>query len=117
MEAGEDFAELAKQYSTDESTKELGGDLGFFAKGDMVQEFEEVAFSLEVGLVSAPVKTEYGYHIIRIVDKTEAKVTTLEDSTAKIKKALLEEKLDTEFDPWLQERLAEYTIENYLTKN
>ena len=57
----------------------------------------------------------YGYHIIRIADKTEAKVATLEDSTAKIKKALLEEKLDTEFDPWLQERLAEYTIENYLT--
>ncbi|HBV86098.1 MAG TPA: foldase [Desulfosporosinus sp.] len=115
--AGEDFAELAKQYSTDESTKELGGDLGFFAKGDMVQEFEEVAFSLEVGIVSAPVKTEYGYHIIKIEDKTEAKVATLEDSTAKIKAALLEEKLDTEFDPWLQERLTEYTIENYLTKN
>ncbi|TGE37325.1 foldase [Desulfosporosinus fructosivorans] len=114
--AGEDFADLAKQYSTDESTKDLGGNLGFFAKGEMVQEFEEVAFSLEVGLVSDPVKTEYGYHIIKIEDKKEAKVATLEDSTAKIKEALLDQKLETEFDPWLQERLAEYTIENYLTK-
>ncbi|MHB8076034.1 peptidylprolyl isomerase [Desulfosporosinus fructosivorans] len=114
--AGEDFADLAKQYSTDESTKDLGGNLGFFAKGEMVQEFEEVAFSLAVGLVSDPVKTEYGYHIIKIEDKKEAKVATLEDSTAKIKEALLDQKLETEFDPWLQERLAEYTIENYLTK-
>jgi len=115
--AGEDFAELAKQYSTDESTKELGGDLGFFAKGEMAQEFEDVAFSLEVGQVSAPVKTEYGYHIIKIEDKKEAKVATLEESKAKIKEVLLDQKLETEFDPWLQERLAEYTIENYLTTN
>ena len=115
--AGEDFADLAKQYSTDESTKELGGNLDFFAKGDMLPEFEEVAFSLEIGQVSEPVKTDYGYHIIKIEDKTEAKVATLEESTAKIKEALLEQKLETEFDPWLQERLAEYTIENYLTKN
>jgi len=83
----------------------------------MVKEFEEVAFSLEVGLVSAPVKTEYGYHIIKVEDKTEAKAATLEESNDKIKEALLEQKMDTEFDPWLQERLAEYTIENYLTKN
>ncbi|KGK86841.1 foldase [Desulfosporosinus sp. HMP52] len=113
--AGEAFADLAKQYSTDESTKELGGNLGFFAKGEMVQEFEEVAFSLEVGQISDPVKTDYGYHIIKIEAKTEAKAATLEESSAKIKEILLDQKLTTEFDPWLQERLAEYTIENYLT--
>ncbi|MCB8815285.1 peptidylprolyl isomerase [Desulfosporosinus shakirovi] len=113
--AGETFADLAKQYSTDESTKELGGNLGFFAKGEMVQEFEEVAFSLEVGQISDPVKTDYGYHIIKIEARTEAKAATLEESRDKIKEILLAQKLTTEFDPWLQERLAEYTIENYLT--
>ncbi|SDG57065.1 peptidylprolyl isomerase [Desulfosporosinus hippei] len=113
--AGEAFADLAKQYSTDESTKELGGNLGFFAKGEMVQEFEEVAFSLEVGQISDPVKTDYGYHIIKIEARTEAKAATLEESSDKIKEILLDQKLTTEFDPWLQERLTEYTIENYLT--
>lgn len=114
--AGEDFAELAKQYSTDQNTKELGGDLGFFKKGEMEKAFEEVAFSSNVGLVSNPVKTDYGYHIIKVDDKKEAKEATFEESKDKIKDTLLEEKLATEFDAWLQERIAEYNIENYLTK-
>ncbi|WP_298203304.1 peptidylprolyl isomerase [Desulfosporosinus sp.] len=117
LSAGEDFAELAKQYSTDENSKELGGDLGFFARGDMEKEFEEVAFSLSVGQVSDPVKTTYGYHIIKADDKKEAKEAAFEESKDKIKDILLESKLETEFDPWLQDRMAEYNIENYLTKN
>lgn len=115
LAAGEDFAELAKQYSTDEKSKESGGELGYFKKGDIVQEFADVAFSLEVGKISDPVKTDYGYHLIKVEDKKGAEEVTLEESKDKIKDALLEEKLSTEFDAWLQERKAEYTIENYLT--
>jgi parvulin-like peptidyl-prolyl isomerase len=68
---GEDFAELAKVYSEGPSGPQ-GGDLGFFGRGAMAEAFEEVAFALEVGEVSDPVKTQFGYHIIKVEDrKTE----------------------------------------------
>ncbi len=62
---GDDFAELAK-YSDDEGTRDKGGDLGFFGRGRMVKEFEEVAFSLEPGQVSDLVRSPFGYHIIKV---------------------------------------------------
>ena len=65
LKNGEDFDTLAKEYSEDESTKDNGGDLGYFNKGDMVQEFEDAAYALDVNeYTTEPVKTEYGYHII-----------------------------------------------------
>ena len=68
---GEDFAELAMIYSEGPSGPQ-GGDLGFFARGAMVDEFDEVAFGLEIGEVSGPVKTQFGYHLIKVEDrKTE----------------------------------------------
>lgn len=68
---GEDFSELAKEYSEDEESKKNGGDLGYFNSGDMVKEFEEAAYSLQVNeYTKEPVKTTYGYHIIL---KTDAK--------------------------------------------
>lgn len=66
--AGEDFAELARQYSQDESNAPMGGDLGHFSRGMMVPEFEEAAFNMKVGEVSPPVKTEFGWHIIKLTD-------------------------------------------------
>jgi parvulin-like peptidyl-prolyl isomerase len=68
---GEDFAEVAKEMSEDPGSAENGGDLGCFGKGQMVPEFEEAAFSLEVGEVSQPVKTDFGYHIIQVYDKPD----------------------------------------------
>jgi len=71
LKQGEDFAELAKEYSDDTGTKERGGDLGFFERRMMVQPFDETAFSLEVGEISDIVETQFGYHIIKLLGKGE----------------------------------------------
>jgi peptidyl-prolyl cis-trans isomerase C len=69
IKKGTDFAELAKQRSKDPGAAAQGGDLGYFTKDQMVPEFAEVAFKLEKGQVSEPVKTQFGWHIIKVEDK------------------------------------------------
>jgi peptidyl-prolyl cis-trans isomerase SurA len=66
LRSGEDFEQLARRYSEDPGTAELGGDLGWFRRGRMVQEFEDAAFSLPDGRLSGVVETEFGFHIIRV---------------------------------------------------
>ena len=82
--AGADFAELAKKFSEDESNNTKGGDLDFFGRGQMVPEFDKVAFSLEPGQVSDVVKTEFGYHVIKLSEKRAASQRPLAEVQAQI---------------------------------
>lgn len=83
LKAGKDFAEAAKTSSTCPS-KEQGGDLGFFGRGQMVPEFEQAAFALKPGEMSGVVETQFGYHIIKLTDKKGGEVPKLEELKEKI---------------------------------
>ena len=77
--AGADFGELAKKYSEDDGTAKSGGDLDYFTRGKMVPEFDEVAFTLQPGQLSDVVKSQFGYHIIKVTDKKAGTRRTLAD--------------------------------------
>jgi len=79
IQGGKSFAEVAKKVSEDPGSKDKGGDLGYFERGQMVPEFEEAAFSLEPGQVSEPVKTSFGYHLIQVEDHRQAREKPFEE--------------------------------------
>lgn len=114
IDKGGDFEELAKEYSTDTGTKDKGGDLGYFGKGKMVKEFEDAAFSLDIGEVSEPVKSEYGFHIIKVEDRKEAKEANYEESKEEIREKIFEQKYPEAYNNWIQKKLEEYDIETFL---
>jgi peptidyl-prolyl cis-trans isomerase C len=89
--AGADFAKLAQQHSQDGSAAQ-GGDLNYFPKGQMVQPFSDVAFSLKPGEISGIVTTQFGYHIIKVVDRKPGRVIPMEEASPQIKQYLAEQK-------------------------
>ena len=88
---GEEFSELAKEYSDDKGSAANGGDLGYFTKGQMVQPFEDAAFSLKSGEISDIVESEYGYHIIKVYDKIDEQLP-FDEVKDEIKTTLTENK-------------------------
>nr|WP_316656663.1 peptidylprolyl isomerase [uncultured Gellertiella sp.] len=92
LDAGKDFAELAKQKSTDPNKSE-GGDLGYFGKGRMVKEFEAAAFALERGAYTkTPVKTDFGYHVIKLEDRRDAPPPAFEQVQPQIRNLVMRDK-------------------------
>jgi foldase protein PrsA len=94
LDKGEKFEDLAKEYSSDTGSAAQGGDLGWFGPGKMVAPFEEAAYALEVNEISAPVKTEHGYHIIQTTEKKEK--VSFEEMKADLEYQLKVSKLDGE---------------------
>lgn len=114
LKDGGDFAKLAKEYSTDESNKDKGGELGFFTADKMVPEFSEAAFAMKPDEVSGPVKTSHGFHIIKVTDKKEAKEAVYEDNVDVIKEKIFDQKLEIEYGAWMEEMQEKYKVENSL---
>jgi len=104
LRAGEDFAELASEYSTDESNKDEGGDLGWFARGSMVEPFEDAAFALQPGELSDVVETSYGYHIIQLIER---------DDDRPFDEGIVEQKRSGALQVWLNEQMSSPSVERY----
>jgi peptidyl-prolyl cis-trans isomerase D len=96
VKGGADFAALATKLSEDEVSASKGGDLDFFAKGAMVKEFDDMAFSLKPGETSGLVKSQFGYHIIRVTDKKPASTRSLDESRVQIEEILKSERAQKE---------------------
>ncbi len=104
LREGEDFAALAEELSKDPGSAQQGGDLGWFARGEMVPEFDEVAFSLEPGELSDVVVTEYGFHILLVEER---------DEDRELDPAVLYERRRDAFAAWLFDLRESATIESY----
>lgn len=98
-----DFAALAKEFSQDSATAASGGDLGYFKKGTMVTEFEDVAFGLKEGQISQPVKTVYGYHIIKLID--------IRGDEIKASHILIKVR---DYNEWLENKMTDLEAKKYL---
>jgi peptidyl-prolyl cis-trans isomerase C len=92
-----DFADVAKARSLDSSAPQ-GGELGTFGRGDMVAEFDQAVFALQVGEISAPVHTQYGYHIIKVTQRTPARLKPLDEVKEDVRNALISRYVDTLLD-------------------
>jgi len=108
--AGGDWTELAKKYSDDPGSKNLGGDLGTMSKGETVPEFDQALFSLPKDEISQPIKTSYGYHIIQVTGINEAKQYSLEEVKEDITNVLLNEKKSKAWLEWVKKTKEEIGV-------
>ncbi|MDP2756693.1 MAG: peptidylprolyl isomerase [Desulfurivibrionaceae bacterium] len=109
LKGGANFADLAKQFS-DCPSKERGGDLGFFPRGQMVKPFEQAVFKMMPGDVSDIVETEFGYHLIKLEEKKPAKTVSFDEAKAKITAYLTQEKVTANIEAFLTAAKSKATI-------
>ncbi|SEN29364.1 peptidylprolyl isomerase [Paenibacillus sp. OV219] len=117
LKDGGDFAAIAKEKSTDPGSKDAGGDLGYFSADKMDPDFAKVAFELKAGETSAPVKTQFGYHIIKVFDHKAGKQATLDEKKADIKDTLIRQKVSELSPTWLADLKSKSQITNTLKQD
>ncbi|MFW5782525.1 MAG: peptidylprolyl isomerase, partial [Candidatus Muiribacteriaceae bacterium] len=110
LKEGQDFADLAKEYSTD-YTKEKGGDLGWVKRGERSEKFDKALFSLEVADFSEPFKTDFGYQIVKAVDRRPEKVTPFKEVREDIRQKLLKPDKERIFMKWIEEQKNKFGVE------
>jgi peptidyl-prolyl cis-trans isomerase C len=111
IKAGEDFAKLAAEVSDDPGSKENGGEIGFFPKGRMVKSFEDAAFALKPGEVSGLVKTQYGYHIIKLEEKKPAGVQTFDEVKENIRQKLVQDQTKSDVLAFIEKAMKDAKVE------
>ncbi|MCX8132198.1 MAG: peptidylprolyl isomerase [Clostridia bacterium] len=109
INGGLSFEEAAERYSSCPS-KSNGGDLGFFTRGRMVPEFEKAAFETDIGQVSGPVKTQFGYHIIKVLDKSPVSEKSLDEVKGQINQQLIADKQESVFFTKVNELKEKYEV-------
>ena len=112
-EQGEDFAALAQKFS-DCPSKAKGGDLGYFARGQMVKPFEDAAFGLDVGKLSEVVETEYGYHLIKVIDKKAERKMGFKEVEKDIEQYLIAQKVNKEKNTFINKLKQKAKVETFL---
>jgi peptidyl-prolyl cis-trans isomerase C len=110
LQSGEKFEAVAREVSIDKGSAEKGGDLGFFGRGRMVPEFERAALSLKPGAISTPVKTRFGYHIIKQTDIKMGDPASFEQSKEAIQRELVNQKRKKNFDALIAKLKADSEI-------
>lgn len=111
LKKGEKFEEIAKKESMDKGSAKNGGDLGYFARGQMVPEFEKAAAALKPGETSKPVKSNYGFHIIKVTDKKAGPVIEYDRIKDLISQKLSGERQKESFDKYIADLRKTYTVE------
>ena len=111
LKAGESFAKVAGELSTDPSSKTKGGDIGYFAKGQLIPDFEKACESLKTGELSAIIKTQLGYHIIQLTDKKPAHQHPLEEVQDQIRRQLGTQQQQRQVESFVQELRAKAQVQ------
>jgi peptidyl-prolyl cis-trans isomerase C len=113
LQKGEDFGALAKEYS-EGPTGPKGGDLGYFTRGQMVKPFEEAAFAMKPGEVSGMVETRFGYHLIKVTDKTPEGTMPYDDVKERLAEFLKQQKIQEEINVYVKRLEEKSKIERFV---
>ena len=110
LQSGDDFASLARSHSQAPEAQN-GGDLGYVVRGQLPESLEKPLFTLKKGALSPVVKTSYGFHIFKVIEKRKTSKPKIEECVEQIKQAIKKEKVDSAYGPWLAKLRSQYDIE------